>query len=70
MFVLKYPPCCMNGFSVPQFFITLNVCQHLDGKHAVFGRVCGGMGTVKRIGNVQTGTNPQLTFTCCILVKY
>ena len=40
---------------LPQFFITLNVCQHLDGKHAIFGRVCSGMGTVKRIGNVQTG---------------
>ena len=43
--------------TVLQFFITLNVCQHLDGKHAIFGRVCSGMGTVKRIGNVQTGAS-------------
>merc|ERR1719379_440885 len=26
-----------------QFFISLKSCQHLDGKHSVFGRVVGGL---------------------------
>ncbi|XP_044490369.1 peptidyl-prolyl cis-trans isomerase CYP18-2-like [Mangifera indica] len=37
-----------------QFFITLAPAAHLDGKHTIFGRVCGGMEVIKRLGSVQT----------------
>lgn len=37
-----------------QFFITLAPTPWLDGKHTIFGRVCSGMGVIKRLGNVQT----------------
>lgn len=37
-----------------QFFITLAPTPWLDGKHTIFGRVKGGMGTVKRMGMVRT----------------
>lgn len=36
-----------------QFFITLAPTQHLDGKHAIFGRICNGMEVIKRMGNVE-----------------
>ncbi len=35
-----------------QFFITLAPTQWLDGKHTIFGRVCSGMGVVKRLGKL------------------
>jgi peptidyl-prolyl cis-trans isomerase-like 1 len=38
-----------------QFFITLAPTPWLDGKHTIFGRVKAGLGTVKRMGLVQTG---------------
>ena len=28
-------------------------------KHTIFGRVYSGMGTVQRLGNIQTGMNPS-----------
>ncbi|KAF8397926.1 hypothetical protein HHK36_016852 [Tetracentron sinense] len=42
-----------------QFFITLAPTQSLDGKHTIFGRVCGGMEIIKRLGTVQTDNNDR-----------
>jgi peptidyl-prolyl cis-trans isomerase A (cyclophilin A) len=38
-----------------QFFITLAPTPHLDGTHAVFGRVVAGLEVVQAIGAVKTG---------------
>jgi cyclophilin family peptidyl-prolyl cis-trans isomerase len=37
-----------------QFFITLDAQPHLDGRHAVFGKVIDGMEVVEEIGSVPT----------------
>eukprot|EP01039_Chlorochromonas_danica_P008253 gene8253-9102_t len=37
-----------------QFFITLAPTPWLDGKHTIFGRVSGGMKTVRTIGCIPT----------------
>lgn len=50
-----------------QFFITLAPTPHLDGKHTIFGRVCEGMETVRRLGAVQTGANDRPTTDVKIL---
>jgi len=38
-----------------QFFITLVPTPWLDGKHAIFGKVTGGIEVVRAIGKVKTG---------------
>lgn len=46
------------GTNGSQFFITLGPCEHLDGKHAVFGRIPGSargsLDTLRKIGSVRT----------------
>jgi cyclophilin family peptidyl-prolyl cis-trans isomerase len=42
-----------------QFFITFGATPHLNGKHAVFGRVSGGMDVVNSIRERDPGTDRQ-----------
>jgi len=44
-----------------QFFITLAATHWLDGKHAIFGRVVGGLDVVEKIGDVarDSGDRPK-----------
>ncbi|XP_063300500.1 peptidyl-prolyl cis-trans isomerase-like 1 isoform X1 [Pelobates fuscus] len=42
-----------------QFFLTLAPCQWLDGKHTIFGRVSQGMGTLNRLGMVETDSQDR-----------
>eukprot|EP00053_Salpingoeca_punica_P023523 m.10472 g.10472 ORF g.10472 m.10472 type:complete len:167 (-) comp5223_c0_seq1:1263-1763(-) len=44
-----------------QFFITLAPTPHLDGKHAIFGRVHDGLSVVQRMAAVQTGRDDRPT---------
>eukprot|EP00882_Tetradesmus_deserticola_P005329 GHRQ01005609.1.p1 GENE.GHRQ01005609.1~~GHRQ01005609.1.p1 ORF type:complete len:159 (+),score=48.97 GHRQ01005609.1:103-579(+) len=50
-----------------QFFVTLAPTPFLDGKHTIFGRVCSGLGVVKRLGNVQTDATDRPTTDVKIL---
>ncbi|XP_077132615.1 peptidyl-prolyl cis-trans isomerase-like 1 [Ranitomeya variabilis] len=42
-----------------QFFLTLAPAQWLDGKHTIFGRVCQGLGTLNRLGMVETDSQDR-----------
>ena len=42
-----------------QFFITFKACRHLDNVHTVFGRVVGGMETLKRMEELETGKDDK-----------
>lgn len=42
-----------------QFFITLKPASHLDGHHAVFGRLVKGTDVLMRIGTVDTDENAR-----------
>jgi cyclophilin family peptidyl-prolyl cis-trans isomerase len=42
-----------------QFFITLAATHWLDGKHAIFGRVTGGLDVVEKIGDVPRGSGDR-----------
>jgi peptidyl-prolyl cis-trans isomerase A (cyclophilin A) len=42
-----------------QFFITLAPASHLDGKHAVFGRLINGEGVLMAIGSVEVDQNDR-----------
>ncbi|TMW67427.1 hypothetical protein Poli38472_011047 [Pythium oligandrum] len=47
------------GTNRSQFFITFKETPHLDKKHAVFGRVVGGMETLDAIEHVETGAEDR-----------
>ena len=44
-----------------QFFITLAPTTHLDGKHAIFGRVSKGIGILNRMGSIKTDDDDRPT---------
>ena len=48
------------GTNGSQFFLTLAACEHLDGKHTIFGRVKGGMAVLKKIGESRTDVDRPL----------
>ena len=55
------------GTNKSQFFITLAPCPFLDGKHTIFGRVCGGMRTIQAIGGVETDAQDRPTRDVVVL---
>jgi hypothetical protein len=50
-----------------QFFITYKSCAHLDNKHAIFGRVVGGMEVLRAMELVPTDGDDRPTTPITIL---
>lgn len=50
-----------------QFFVTLDECRHLDGKHVCFGRVTSGFHIFQNIAKVPTGLNDRPKKACTIV---
>ena len=42
-----------------QFFITFRSCRHLDNKHSVFGKVVGGIDTLKSMEEIETDADDR-----------
>jgi len=42
-----------------QFFITLDACEHLNGKHTVFGHVVGGKDVVDKLAQVKVDADDK-----------
>eukprot|EP01108_Squamamoeba_japonica_P010057 TRINITY_DN9693_c0_g1_i1.p2 TRINITY_DN9693_c0_g1~~TRINITY_DN9693_c0_g1_i1.p2 ORF type:complete len:160 (-),score=28.77 TRINITY_DN9693_c0_g1_i1:23-502(-) len=42
-----------------QFFVTLAPCPWLDGKHTIFGRICGGIDVINRLGRLETDASDR-----------
>ncbi|XP_075038101.1 peptidyl-prolyl cis-trans isomerase-like 1 [Mixophyes fleayi] len=53
-----------------QFFLTLAPSQWLDGKHTIFGRVCQGLGSLNRLGMVETDSQDRALDDVRILRAY
>merc|ERR1711865_332290 len=53
-----------------QFFVTLSPTPWLDGKHTIFGRVCAGMGVMKKMNNLPTDANDRPTMEVKVLRAY
>ncbi|KAL4147763.1 hypothetical protein PRNP1_011517 [Phytophthora ramorum] len=47
------------GTNNSQFFVTFKACTHLDKKHAVFGRVVGGMDVLDAVERIETGADDR-----------
>lgn len=50
-----------------QFYVTLAPCPHLDGKHTIFGRVVGGLGTLETLEALPTDKNDRPTAPVSLL---
>mmetsp|Transcript_5276 Transcript_5276/g.17819 ORF Transcript_5276/g.17819 Transcript_5276/m.17819 type:complete len:182 (+) Transcript_5276:39-584(+) len=50
-----------------QFFVTFKSCTHLDGKHAIFGRLVGGAAVLDAIEGLPTDRDDRPTRECRIL---
>jgi len=53
-----------------QFFICVQPQSHLDGKHAVFGRVSSGMDVVDQINQVSTDDSDRPVYTVNMIKVY